>query len=104
MERKTAVVDEVVARESRRLAPDEERALRMRRGAAVDPQAPLARAAGDNAELHDELLLMEMQILRARIAQGRTQGLPEAKVAAPRGAPPATRTKEKIVRALRRKR
>jgi len=65
----------------------------MRYGAKVDLAAPLPRAAGDNAELADELLLIEMQLLKAsRVRLGGT------------ALPTASRTKDKIVRALRKKR
>jgi len=73
---------------------EEEKALRLRYGAKVDLKAPLARAAGDNQELGDELLLMEMQLMRAmklRKAQATA-------ATAPRNA-----SKDKIVRSLRKK-
>ncbi len=94
-----------LARRAGVLTGEEERALRMRQGASVNVEAPLARAAGKNAELEDELLLIEMQLLRARVRAGKAEGLPRA----PRAAPPVTQaaaspTKSKIVRALRRKR
>ncbi len=108
MERKggsnTAVVtaEQVKAslQRSTTLTSEEEKALRMRHGAKVeDLRAPLPRAAGANAELGDELLLIEMQLLRAARARG--------KVTAAVAAPPQvghSRTKDKIVRALRKKR
>ncbi|MGV3622093.1 MAG: hypothetical protein ACO1OB_14820 [Archangium sp.] len=43
----------------------EEQALRMRYGATVDMKAPLPRAHGNDGELADELLLIEMHLLRA---------------------------------------
>jgi hypothetical protein len=79
-----------------RLSVIEERALRMRHGAAVEKDAPLARAAGDNAELGDELLVLEMQLMKAMRA--RTQAKAPAPVASV-----DNRAKDKIVRALRRK-
>ena len=88
-----------------RLSAEEERALRMRHGVASDLSAPLPRAAGRNAELADELTLIEMQLLRTMRAHGREPG--------PRGAErqdrpaavvTASKTKDKIVRALRKKR
>lgn len=88
-----------------RLAVIEERALRMRHGAPVDLEAPLPRAAGTNAELADELTLIEMRLLSAMRAQGRVPG-PRRELRAVASAPVATssRTKDKIVRALRKKR
>jgi hypothetical protein len=74
----------------RALTPVEERALRMRHGAGVRAEAPLARIAPEGSELADELLVIELQLLR----QARAR-------AAPRH---ASATKSKIVRALRGKR
>ena len=94
MERKTAVVTAaevaVALGRVKTVTSEEEKALRMRHGARVELNAPLARAAGDNEELQDELLLIEMQLMRAMRA---------------RNAPPPTRSpaKDKIVRALRKK-
>jgi hypothetical protein len=90
------VSDEVrtsLTKRSGLLTGEEERALRMRHGAAVDLKAPLARAAGNNTELADELLLIEMQLMRAQMQNAE-------KDVVPRESP----TKSKIVRALRRKR
>ena len=94
MERKTAVVTAaevaVALGKVRTVTSEEEKALRMRHGAKVELNAPLARAAADNEELADELLLIEMQLMRSLRA---------------RNAPPAARnaSKDKIVRALRKK-
>ena len=73
---------------------EEEKVLRMRYGAKFDAGAPLARAAGDNEELGDELLLIEMQLFKAM----------RAKRAGP-VAVPSTRNaaKDKIVRSLKTK-
>ena len=79
---------------ARTLTPEEERVLRMRHGAKVEKDAPLPRAAAGNAELEDELLVLEMQLLR----QMRARTAPVARVE-----PAANRTKDKIVRTLRRK-
>lgn len=81
-----------------RLSSEEEKAIRMRHGlGAASAAEPLARAAEGNAELEDELLLIEMRLLRA-------MPLRNAQPAAARNliAPPS-RTKDKIVRSLRRK-
>ncbi len=103
MERKvgssTVTTKEVKAalEKARTLTSEEEKVLRMRHGAgAPSTRAPLPRAAGDNAELADELLVIEMQLMkamRARTGQTKTASKPKAKNAA----------KEKIVRALRKK-
>ncbi len=98
----TLAADEVGAAPSkaRELSGEEEKVLRMRRGASVDPSAPLARAAAESTELADELLILEMQLFRAhrRIRGGR------AATAVPTEAPADRRAKSKIIRALRRKR
>ena len=86
---------------ARTLAPSEEKVVRMRHGAGVDVKAPLPRAADDNEELHDELLLIEMQLMRAwkaRLAQQKGNQV------AARVNPENSPTKNKIVRALRKKR
>jgi hypothetical protein len=78
MERKgsntTVVTKELVATglKSATATAREEHALRMRYGAAIDLKAPLPQAHGGNDELADELLLIEMQLLRGlRAHQGR---------------------------------
>ncbi|MFZ5470262.1 MAG: hypothetical protein ACOZIN_12575 [Myxococcota bacterium] len=81
------------------LTSEEEKALRMRHGVSVPAlAAPLPSAAGRNQELADELLLIEMQLLRAHRAQLAKGKAVAAKVVVPRNA-----AKEKIVRALRKK-
>ncbi|MBU8894354.1 hypothetical protein DRW03_31570 [Corallococcus sp. H22C18031201] len=110
MERKvgssTVTAKEVKAalEKSTTLTAEEEKALRMRHGAgASSTRAPLPRAAGNNEELADELLVIEMQLMkamRARAAQARATA-PKATVAVPKAA--ANPTKDKIVRALRGK-
>ncbi|MFL5321616.1 MAG: hypothetical protein ACJ790_18280 [Myxococcaceae bacterium] len=110
MERKggssTAVVTKEAVKASlskvRTLGSQEEQVVRMRHGATVDPKSPLPRAAGDNEELQDELLLIEMQLMRAwkaRLAQQKGNQLQAAAVK-----PESSPTKNKIVRALRKKR
>jgi len=85
------------------LASDEEKVLRMRHGVAVtDPRAPLPRAAGNNEELQDELLVLEMQLLKAYRAR-QAGARPESMVARPALDPAGARAKDKIVRALRKK-
>ncbi|MBZ4414864.1 hypothetical protein [Myxococcus sp. RHSTA-1-4] len=117
MERKvgssTVTAKEVKAalEKTRTLTAEEEKVLRMRHGAgASSTRAPLPRAAGDNQELGDELLVIEMQLLKAMRA--RAGGKPVASannkhVMAPAPAPvkaaAGNPTKDKIVRALRKK-
>jgi hypothetical protein len=96
MERKTAVVTSeevaVALNKVRTLTSEEEKALRMRHGAKVSIEAPLMRAAGNNAELADELLVIEMQLVKAMRARNN-----------PAPAPMRSANKDKIVRMLRRK-
>lgn len=103
MERKTAVVTAaevaVALGKVKTVTSEEEKALRMRHGAKVELNAPLARAAGANPELGDELLLIEMQLMRAMKARS-------AKGPVAVAAPVLTARnahKDKIVRALRKK-
>ncbi len=77
MERKTSTT--VVTAEqvkaglkAARTTAREEQALRMRYGAAVDHRAPLPQAHGGDAGLADELLLLEMQLLRSVKARAST--------------------------------
>ncbi|MFY0525173.1 hypothetical protein ACN28I_19190 [Archangium gephyra] len=75
--------------------------LRLRHGAgAPSKSAPLPRAAGNNEQLGDELLLIEMQLMKAmreRTGQARSASKPKA------AATGTNATKDKIVRALRKK-
>ena len=107
MERKsgsTAVVttEEVVAGlKHASTTSTEEKALRMRYGATVALQAPLPRAAGGNEELEDELMLIEMHLLRAlkhRKAMATKAAAPVLTLASPRNA-----AKDKIVSKLKAK-
>jgi hypothetical protein len=93
----SAEVKAALGKKSRALVAEEEKALRMRHGGKVDLQAPLARASGGNAELEDELLLIEMQLMKAMRA--RTGANP---VATTPTAPNAA-AKSKIVRMLKKK-
>jgi hypothetical protein len=86
------------------LTPEEDRILRMRYGVGVsDLHAPLPRAADGN--LADELLVLELQLHRAQRARiSRMGGSGEARQSVLAGSQPvAQRTKDKIVRALRKK-
>ena len=99
MDRKAAVVtaEEVTtALKSRVANQEEEKVLRMRYGSKVETRAPLPRAAGDNEELGDELLLIEMQLFKAMKAKRGP-----ALAVAP--APARSAAKDKIVRALKTK-
>jgi predicted alpha/beta-hydrolase family hydrolase len=84
------------------LTSEEEKVVRLRHGAgASSKSAPLPRAAGNNQELGDELLLIEMQLMKAmRERTGQTRSASNKPKAT---APAASATKEKIVRALRKK-
>jgi hypothetical protein len=74
---------------------EEEKVLRMRYGSKVETGAPLPKAAGNNEELGDELLLIEMQLFRAMKAK---RGLALAPAPTTRNA-----AKDKIVRSLKNK-
>ncbi|HSP80605.1 MAG TPA: hypothetical protein VLQ93_18885 [Myxococcaceae bacterium] len=106
MERKVGSSTTVTAKEvkaalekSRTLTSEEEKVLRLRHGAgAASKSAPLPRAAGDNVELADELLVLEMQLMKAmRERTGQTKSASKPKATTSNAA------KAKIVRALRKK-
>ncbi len=108
MERKVGSSTTVTSKEvkaaldkTQTLASEEEKVLRMRHGAgAPSKSAPLPRAAGNNQELGDELLLIEMQLMKAmRERTGQTKSASKPKAAATG----TNATKDKIVRALRKK-
>jgi hypothetical protein len=82
-----------------KVSVEEEQVLRMRQGAKVDGRAPLGRKAAEGSEATDELLLMEMQLLKAYRAHLAAQKAPVATAKAT----VQNRTKDKIVRALRKK-
>jgi hypothetical protein len=112
MERKvgssTVTAKEVKAalEKTRTLTSEEEKVVRMRHGVgAPSTRAPLPRAAGDNEELNDELLVIEMQLLKAmRARTGQTKTASKPKVAAARASESSSNpAKDKIVRALRKK-
>ncbi|MFL5356863.1 hypothetical protein [Archangium sp.] len=110
MERKVGSSTTVTAKEikaalekTQTLTSEEEKVVRMRHGAgAASKSAPLPRAAGNNEALGDELLFIEMQLMKAmreRTGQAKSASN-KPKVAATTG---ANATKDKIVRALRKK-
>jgi hypothetical protein len=82
----------------RTLSSEEEKTLRMRHGGKVEQGAPLPLAADDNPELQDELLLIEMQLMKAWRARLGTNPVNGKVHAVP------SKAKDKIVRALRKKR
>ena len=102
MERKggtsTVVTEEFLAGLVRApaLTVEEERVLRLRHGVSPDANAPLARVVPADSELGDELLVLELQLLRAVRARA-------AQAAAASGTADPSR-KSKIIRALRKKR
>lgn len=97
----TVVVTEPAAQaalrrgETTNLTPEEERVMRMRLGAAPVRTAPLSTVAAGRSDLEIELLAAEIEAhLRWREHKARqTQAV----------APQPSRSKEKIIRALRRK-
>jgi hypothetical protein len=94
----TVVTEEVRAALLRApaLTVEEERVLRLRHGVAPDAHAPLARVVPADSELGDELLVLELQLLRAVRARA-------TQAAAASGTADPSR-KSKIIRALRKKR
>ncbi|AKJ01204.1 hypothetical protein ATI61_11489 [Archangium gephyra] len=108
MERKVGSSTTVTSKEvkaalekTQTLTSEEEKVLRLRHGAgAPSKSAPLPRAAGNNEQLGDELLLIEMQLMKAmRERTGQTRSASKPKAAATG----TNATKDKIVRALRKK-
>jgi hypothetical protein len=97
-----AVISEGVAQAAlrrgatRELAPDEEKVLRMRFGAAPARSAPLENAAQGLSDLEIELLSYEIEAWMKMNAR-------RAEQASTRLTPLPSRTKEKIIRALRKK-
>ncbi|HUB08515.1 MAG TPA: hypothetical protein VMB50_16030 [Myxococcales bacterium] len=75
------------------LAPEEERALRMRHGAGLQAGEPLGRMGQEHPEARARLDEIELAAFRA---MGHIYGIGKAQ-------PQPSKAKEKIVRALRRK-
>jgi hypothetical protein len=75
----------------------EEQVLRMRYGAVLEHDAPLPQAHGGNEELEDELLVIEMALLRA-LKRRAAESKAKVKAAAPKSA-----AKSKILNALKAK-
>ena len=85
---------------AKELAPEEEKVMRMRLGASPPRTAPLERAGEGITDLEIELQAAEIE------AYMRWKVMREERAAVSRAPAPAalpSRTKEKIVRALRRK-
>lgn len=83
---------------ARELSAEEERVMRMRLGASPPRTVPLERAVDGPSDLEIEVLAFEIEAYmrwKARLDDGER--------AAPRPMAAPSRTKEKIVRALRRK-
>jgi hypothetical protein len=99
--KKTAVVAESAVQAALRrgpardLAAEEEMAMRMRLGASLPRSAPLERKVLEGSDAELELLAFEIEAF----LRMRERGL----AARPRPTPRDSRTKEKIVRALRKK-
>jgi hypothetical protein len=97
--KKTAVVTESAVQGALRRGPardlesEEEKAMRMRLGAALPRAAALERKAPAGSEAALELLALEGEILQKL----------RARAGLPRAVPRDSRVKEKIVRALRKK-
>lgn len=93
----------------RALAADEDKVLRMRLGASLPRKAELEWVGTADEELEIEIRALEIETwMKMRAHQAASRAARPAATAAPRSAAraPATaaaRTKEKIVRALRRK-
>ncbi len=80
------------------LSPEEDHLMRMRLGASPPRSTPLERAAEGHPDLEIEVQAAEIEAyMRWRAREGRA----DAKVPPARALP--SRTKEKIVRALRKK-
>ncbi len=97
----TVVVTEPAAQAALRrgattnLTPEEERVMRMRLGAAPARTAPLSTVAAGRSDLEIELLAAEIE---AHL-RWREHTAQQARTVSPR----PSRSKEKIIRALRRK-
>jgi len=98
-------VKEALARRPN-LSATEESVVRMRHGVRVeDPRAPLPQKHGDREDLKDELLLLEMHLLKAFRRHKATRTTASNRVVAAAAAPGVDgKAKDKIVRALRKKR
>jgi hypothetical protein len=83
-------VREMLRAAAERLSAREEKALRMREGASLEPGAALPRRGQNAVESRAELLALEIELKRKLAAREDV------------AAPVRTKEKEKIIRALRR--
>lgn len=96
-------VKEALARRPN-LSATEESVVRMRHGARVeDLKAPLPQKHGDREEIKDELLLLEMHLLKAYRRHRATTTTANNRVTAAASPDVDVKAKDKIVRALRKK-
>jgi len=94
-------VKEALSRRSN-LSAAEENVVRMRHGARADDlKAPLPQAHGGREDLKDELLLLEMQLLKAYRRQKAMASTATNRI--PPAAGVDVKAKDRIVRALRKK-
>jgi hypothetical protein len=113
MERKAGSVEVLVTSEEVReslpkakLSAEEEKVLRMRHGVSLaDPSESLPGVAAAGSLVADELLLIEMELLRAQRRKPRTTRTHSraAATTSPKLDPRAQKTRDKILRALRKK-
>src|SRR5216683_3105296 len=85
---------------------EEEKVLRMRHGVApANPSESLPGVAPAGSPVADELLLIEMELLKAQRRKPRTTRTHSRTVAStlPKLDPTAQKTRDKILRALRKK-
>jgi len=85
------------------LLPEEERVLRMRLGASPPRTAPLQRSVEDLSDLEIELLSYEIEAFMKARARAEEAAGAAVTGSVHRAVPTISRTKEKIVRALRKK-
>src|SRR6266851_1583526 len=89
-----------------KLSAEEEKVLRMRHGVApANPSESLPGVAPAGSPVADELLLIEMELLKAQRRKPRTTRTHSRTVAStlPKLDPTAQKTRDKILRALRKK-
>jgi hypothetical protein len=88
---------------ARELSPDEEKVMRMRLGASPPRAAPLERVFEERTDLEIEVLAAEIEaFMKWRVREEEhLERLPARPQ--PSASPSFSRTKQKIIRALRRK-
>jgi len=87
-------VRKVLRTAAERLSAREEKALRMRTGAGIDPEAALPRRGTKSVETKAELTALEIELTRKLAERNAATREPQPQV--------RTRAKDKIIRALRR--